>query len=368
MKNKAAAQASLRKLVIGALALGGVFFLCIALLLSWILKAPIGQDRPEITVTMPRTGGLFEGSAATYRGVEVGRVTKIELSDQTDGIDVTVRLDAGAEVPKESAAKVRSLSPVGEQYIDFRPESAGSPYLADGDRISATAEDLPVSIAKMVTGLQATLRQVDPDKVRTVLHEINVAFEGSSDDLQQLVDNTGVLLETVDTNLPTMERVLVNGRTVLKIVTDNRDTLLRFATTAARVGTWYVGWDPRVQVLLTQVPGDLVHFNTLVADFDRRLPDFLEVVNAFGLLLARHAPALKATLVAVPYGIGRFASVMRNGYMNVTANLNGQKTCDYGGQRRNPTHVDRKAANLDGHCGPNAPWRGANHAPPALPN
>lgn len=367
MKNKAAAQATLGRLVLGAVLLAGIFLVCVALILGWILKAPIGQERPEITVTMPRTGGLFEGSAATYRGVEVGRVTRIELSSRGAGIDVTVRLDPGVEVPRDSAAKVRSLSPVGEQYVDFRPSSSGGPYLADGDQITATAEDLPVSIAKMVSGLQAALRQVDPDQVRTVLREVNLAFEGSADDLHRLVDNTELLLETVDTELPTVERVLVNGRTTLRIVADTRARLVGFAAAAASIGTWYLAWDPRVRTLLTQVPGDLVQVNRLVDDVQRRLPDFLERVNAFGLLLARHAPALQATLATVPYGIGRFASVMRNGYMNVTANLNGQKVCDYGTEHRNPTHVDRRAPRLDGQCGPAAPWRGANHAPPALP-
>lgn len=366
MKNKAAARATLGKLLLGALVLAGVFIVCVSLLLSWILKAPIGQDRAEITVSMPRTGGLFEGSAATYRGVEVGRVTKIELAKNGPGIEATVRLDAGVKVPRNSSAKVRSLSPVGEQYVDFRPATSGGPYLEAGDRLEATAEDLPVSIAKMVTGLQAALRQVEPDKVRTVLREINIAFDDSSDDLLQLLDNTELLLETIDTNLPTLERVLVNGKTTLEIIADTEATLLRIASTAARIGTWYVAWDPTVRGLLTQVPKDLVHVNTLIKAVDRRFPDFLAVVNDFGLMMARHAPALQATLSTVPYGIGRFASVMRDGYMNVTANLNGQKTCKYGGQPRNPTHVDRHEPNLDGQCGPGGPWRGANHAPGPL--
>ncbi len=365
MKNKAAAQASLRKLVVGAVVLFGVFVLCVAVIFSWILQAPLGKERAEITVQMPRTGGLFEGSEATYRGVAVGRVTRIDLAED-DGIEVTVRLKPGAEVPKDSTAKVRSLSPVGEQYVDFRPTSAGGPYLADGDTISASATDLPVSIAKMVSGLQAALRQVDPDKVRTVLREVNTAFEGSGDDLRELVDNTELLLETIDTTMPTFERVLVNGRTTLQIVTRNRAEFVTLAAAAARIGTWYLDWDPGVRQLLTRVPKDLAKVQILLTDVDRRLPKFMKEVNALSRMLALHGPALTATLRTVPYGIGQFASVMRNGYFNVTANINGQELCDYGVTRRNPTHVDRQSPNLNGHCGSGAPWRSAAHAPPAL--
>ncbi len=365
MKNKAAAQASLRKLIFGAVVLAGVFFVCVALILGWILQAPIGKERAEITVSMPRTGGLFEGSSATYRGVAIGRVTKIDLAEG-EGIDVTVRLSPGAKVPKDSVAKVRSLSPVGEQYVDFRPTTASGPYLKDGDRVSATAEDLPVSIAKMVSGLQAALRQVDPDKVRTVLREVNTAFEGSGDDLRQLVDNTEMLLETIDETLPTFERVLVNGRTTLQIVSQNREKLITFAAAAASVGTWYLNWDPQVRAILTRIPKDLTQVQVLLNDVDRRLPKFMKEVNALTKLLALHGPALTATLETVPFGIGKFASVMRNGYFNVTANINGQSVCSYGVTRRNPTHTDRQSPNLNGQCGTGAPWRSAQHAPPAL--
>lgn len=364
MKNKAAAHASLRALVTGAVVLAGVFALCIALLLSWVLKAPVGRERPEVTVSMPRTGGLFEGSAATYRGVEVGRVTKIDLG--ADSVEVTVRLDAGKKVPRASVAKVRSLSPVGEQYLDFRPEAASGPYLADGDRVTAQAGDLPVSIAKMVSGLQGALRQVDPEKVRTVLREVNTAFDGSGDDLRQLVENTETLLATIDTSMPEIERVLVNGRTTLKIFADNRDVLVSFATMAARIGTWYLAWDPAVHRMLSNLPGDLRTVTTLLTKVDKRLPGFLGEVNKLTKILALHGPHLEATLALTPYGLGRFASVMRGGYMNVVANLNGQRTCDYGVTRRNPTHTDRQAAALGGRCGAEEPWRSAEHAPGPL--
>lgn len=371
MKNKAAGRASLPMLIFGTVVLAGVFFLCLALLLGWILQAPIGKQRAEVTVTMPRTGGLFEGSAATYRGVRVGEVTDIDLAGT--GIAVSVRLNPGVEIPKDSATKVRSLSPVGEQYVDFRPKSAGGPYLEDGDQIGARARDLPVSIAKMVTGLQGVMRQVDPDQVRTVLREVNTAFEGSDQDLARLLENTEDLLDTVDTNWPSIERVLNNGKTSLEIFADNRQLLIDWAASAATVGTWFVSWNPTLRATLTDVPKNLRHVLTLINGVDRRLPGVLAETQELTQFLAVRGPHLRATLESLPYGLGRFASVMYNGYMNVTANLNGQETCAYprkGGDETNPMDGEgsRRAPDTSGHCsGEHQPWRGANHAPPPLP-
>lgn len=366
MKNKAAGRASLKMLIVGAAVLAGVFALCLVLLLGWILQTPVTEQRDEVTVTMPRTGGLFKGSAATYRGVRVGEVTDIRLGDS--GVEVTVRLVADHGVPRASRAKVRSLSPVGEQYIDFRPKSPDGPMLDDGDTIRANAKDLPVSIAKMVTALQKTMRQVDPDKVRTVLREVNTAFEGSDDDLRKLLANTESLLETVDETWPTAVDVLEQGKTSLEIFADNKQVLVRWAASAATVGTWFQQWNPQVREIFERLPDDLGDVLVLVDGVDRRLPALLEDVNALSSLLARHGPHLRATLKMTPYGLGRFASVMRDGYMWVTANLNGQRTCNYGSEHTEPTtgREGRKAPNTKGQCG-QFPWRGANHAPPPLP-
>ncbi|NYG57793.1 phospholipid/cholesterol/gamma-HCH transport system substrate-binding protein [Nocardioides daedukensis] len=364
MKNKKVATASLGKLIFGAAVLGVVLIACLALLFAWILRAPIGQERAEITVTMPFTGGLFEGSAATYRGVNIGEVTHIDLDNK--GVRATVRLKAGAKVPRQVEAKVRSLSPVGEQYVDFRPTSAEGPYLRSGDVVAADAKDLPVSLAKMVTGLQAAMRQVDPDKVRTVLKELNIAFAGSGDDLDALLTNTETILETLDTSWPQVENILKDGKTSLEMFADNRETLVSFAASAATVGTWFIDWNPDLVKVLKTMPADLTNLMVLIDGVDRRLPGVLKDLNPLSRFLALRGPHLQATLEMTPYGFGRFASVMYNGYMNVTANINGQKTCDYGVKKNDPmSGPDKRQTLTDGHCG-EFPWRGANHAPPAL--
>ncbi len=345
MKNKKAAKASLGKLIFGAAVLAGVLVLCLILIFAWILQAPLGKDQDEITVTMPRTGGLFEGSSASYRGVEVGEVKSIVLDGK--GVKVTVKLKSDVQIPQDVEAKVRSLSPVGEQYIDFRPRTTGGPYLADGDRVTATAEDLPVSIAKMVSGLQAAMRQVDPDKVRSVLHEINTAFDGSGEELRQLLANTETLLDTVDTTWPTAEKVLTQGRTTLKIFADNRQLLTDFAASAATVGTWFLQWNPQLREVLTRMPGDLADVMVLIDGVDHRLPGLLKNVNPLTKFLALRGPHLQATLSMTPYGLGRFASVMYNGYMNVTASLEETPSiCTYVDNKGDPMEAPAVAISI----------------------
>ena len=52
-----------------------VFYLFAAVLKQPLTSRPVEGDRPA-----QPTGGLFEGSAVTYRGVKVGKVTEIVLT------------------------------------------------------------------------------------------------------------------------------------------------------------------------------------------------------------------------------------------------------------------------------------------------
>jgi len=107
--------------------------LCVTYIFGSVLQTPLFVSRPTITVDMPRTGGLFQGSLVTYRGVRAGKVTAVQLGKR--GIEATLQLDGDVSIPKDSAVRVRSLSPVGEQYLDFQPRTSQGPFLQDGGRV-----------------------------------------------------------------------------------------------------------------------------------------------------------------------------------------------------------------------------------------
>ena len=111
-------------------------------LVGSVLDTPLTERPKEVTVEMDYTGGLYEGSPVTYRGVKIGKISEIRLTE--DGlVEATAQLITTEEIPKSSAVKVRSLSPVGEQYLDFQPRSSEGPYLQDNDTVPATYTDLP---------------------------------------------------------------------------------------------------------------------------------------------------------------------------------------------------------------------------------
>lgn len=82
----------------------------------------LGIDRYTVTVQLPQAGGLYPGGNVTYRGVQVGRVQDVRLTDT--GAEAVLRLKSDVHIPADLNAQVHSVSAAGEQYVELLPRSA----------------------------------------------------------------------------------------------------------------------------------------------------------------------------------------------------------------------------------------------------
>src|SRR5262249_9199176 len=93
----------------------------------------LGIGRLTVKLELPAAGGLYRFSNVTYRGVQIGTVTSVALTKA--GAEATMSLDKSPEIPADLRAEVRSVSAVGEQYVDLRPRTDHGPTLRDGSVI-----------------------------------------------------------------------------------------------------------------------------------------------------------------------------------------------------------------------------------------
>ena len=355
-----------RKYLLSGIGIATALVLCVFYIFAAVLKAPLLEDAPVITVSMDRSGGLFEGSLATYRGVRVGKVTSLDL--EGDGVVATVRLSPDQKVPRDSKVQVRSLSPVGEQYLDFRPRSEKGPYLADGDNIPASAIDLPQTLGAMAITLNKLIEQVDPDKVEVVLNELSTGLAGTEDDLEALVEDGSELLADLDEHWPVTQRLLHNGRTILRIGVEHAPDLVRLARSAKLFAWWLRANDPLLFRTLERAPGQIEELRALVEDASETLPQLLDPAVTLTDILAARDPHVRELLIQFPRGFQTLAGAIRNGTAHLDAILQRTKTCKYPTSQRGPRDTSFRALQSRGHCSRSLAYsqRGAQWAPPPL--
>ena len=116
------------------------------------MRAPslLGVGRMTITLKLPAAGGLYRFSNVSYRGVQVGEVTALKLTP--NDAEATLSIGGSLEIPVNLQAEVRSVSAVGEQYVDLRPRTDSPPYLHDGSVIAMRDTTIPQWVGRCSTG------------------------------------------------------------------------------------------------------------------------------------------------------------------------------------------------------------------------
>jgi virulence factor Mce-like protein len=341
-----------------------VLALCVAYLLGPVLQTGRGGSAVDVVVHLPRTGGLFDGAGVSYRGVVVGKIVDLALED--DGVVATARITSDVAIPADVRVRVRTLSAVGEQYLDFAPRTPAGPFLADGDEVSAEATDVPMSVGEVALSLDRLATELDPRLVRRVLHETAVGLYGAEDDLRRLVRDGGAVIDTVEDNLGLIQRFLTSTRTVLRIGVDSGGAVRRAVTSYASFARWLRGFDPELFAILRHTPDDLKRLRVLVTDLAAVLPAYLDSQRDVDDVLVAHDPHLRTLLQTFPDGIDAFASAFRDGKIYFDMILRRGPTCDYDVEERSPHDVTYRELVPDGRCpvSPDSPARGAQNAPP----
>jgi phospholipid/cholesterol/gamma-HCH transport system substrate-binding protein len=211
----------------------GVFLLLSLLGVSYVSAQYVGlTDRLfgqsfVVSADFAESGGIFENAEVTYRGVTVGRVDRLQLTE--DGVRVHLRLEDGTRVPEDTAAVVENRSAVGEQYVDLQPRSTGDPYLTAGSRIPRASTKTPLPVQELLLNLDRLVRSVPRDDLVTVIDELGTAFAGTGTDLQRLIDTGNALTEEATAALPETIRLIEDGETVLDTQRASGDAIKSFA-------------------------------------------------------------------------------------------------------------------------------------------
>ena len=112
-------------------------------------RRAVGIGAYNVDANFVAGGGLYENANVTYRGVTVGRVEAVGLTN--DGVVAHMRLNSDTPVPENVTATVKSVSAVGEQYIDLvPPDDPSTAMLRDGANIGQDRTAIGQDIAGLL--------------------------------------------------------------------------------------------------------------------------------------------------------------------------------------------------------------------------
>ncbi len=274
-------------------------------------------------VELPDSGGAFTNSEVTYRGVTVGRIGPISLVP--GGVRIEMQLRKGQKIPRDTLAVVANRSAVGEQYIDLQPRSNGGPYLDQGGTYTIPAKDtrIPVKTSDLLVNVDKTVASVDVKDLKTVVDELYLAFDGSGDDLQSILDDSGDLIKEMNENFETTSDLLDNSKIVLNTQKDKGTSIRTFARELAELTETIRQNDGAIRKTIDAGLPATRETDKLIDGLSDDLPVLLANLSTTGQVATAYQDGLRSLLILLPFVVAGGQTVLPgDGYQHMGLALN----------------------------------------------
>jgi phospholipid/cholesterol/gamma-HCH transport system substrate-binding protein len=273
----------------------------------------LGIGRITVTLELPAAGGLYRFSNVTYRGVQVGKVTGVGLTQ--NGAKATLSLATSPKIPANLRAEVRSISAVGEQYVDLRPRTDSCPCLRDGAVIHAGKNDIPSPVGPMLDKTSALINSIPKDKLSALLDESFKGFNGSGYDLGSLFDSSAKVADYSNAVSDRTRTLFEDSVPLLDSQAETADSIRLWARSLAGVSEQVATDDTQVRTLLQNGPGAADEAARLLEQVKPTLPVLLANLTTLGQVAVTYHPSLEQLLVILPPAIAELqAAFPTNNY------------------------------------------------------
>lgn len=258
------------------------------------------------------SGGIFEGGEVTYRGVEVGRVSQLELTDA--GVDVHLAIEnSHDDIPADSVAVIGNRSAVGEQYVELQPNVDTGPYLRDDSEIANEDTRLPIPTQKLLADISNTVSSVDQEALATTVDEMGKAFAGTGEDLQQIIDTGNSFIREANANFDVTTALIRDSNTVLTTQLRSANAIRTFAREMSLFSSSLVGSDKDLRQVIDDGAAAATELRTFIEDNEVDLGELFNNLVTTGEVIVEHLPGVRQILVIYPYVVeGGFTVVSKS--------------------------------------------------------
>lgn len=324
-----------------------------------------------VRLDMANSGGIYTGADVTYRGVSVGRVGAMRLTDT--GIEANLDIsDSAPPIPAHVRAAVADLSAVGEQYVDLRPVSAGGPFLADGSVIPRA--QLPLPVTSLLISVNSLATSLPLKQLRQLTDEFATGFGGQGSNLGALIDGNNALARFALATAPRINKLISDSREVLATQISETSALQSFGHNSLLLARELADSNASLRELLIAGPQAAAQVADLLTETNPSLGELIANLLTTSEVTLTRGKALDELLSALPADIAIGSTVIndRGSQFGLALTFFNPLPCTYAGTTyRNG--LDTSPAPLNTSAGCTLPAssgvevRGSAHAPSGGP-
>ncbi|HZA11327.1 MlaD family protein [Mycobacterium sp.] len=158
--------------------------------------------------------GLRDGQFVRASGVEVGKVSNVQLIDGGTRVKVDFSVDRGLPLYQGTTASIRYLNLIGERYLELK-RGTDNRRLSAGGTIPIERTEPALDLDALVGGFRPLFRALDPQKVNNIAQAIITIFQGQGGTINDILDQSAQFTSTLAERDQAIGEVIKNLNTVL---------------------------------------------------------------------------------------------------------------------------------------------------------
>jgi phospholipid/cholesterol/gamma-HCH transport system substrate-binding protein len=263
------------------------------------VPSAVGIGAYKVDANFTAGGGIYQNANVTYRGVTVGRVESVGLTN--DGVVAHMRLNSGTPVPDNVTATVKSVSAVGEQYIDLvPPDKPSSAKLRNGASISKDRTAIGQDISGLLDEADRLVASVGDTRIKDLLRESFNAFNGSGPELARMIESSRMLVDEANANYGQVNQLIDQAGPFLDAQIRGGDDIKSLSEGLARLTGQVADADPQLRSTLQTVPGATQAANETFSGIRPSFPVLAANLANFGRIGVIYSKSLEQALVIFP--------------------------------------------------------------------
>jgi phospholipid/cholesterol/gamma-HCH transport system substrate-binding protein len=263
------------------------------------LPATFGIGTYDVSADFVAGGGLYKNANVTYRGVAVGRVESVGLN--SSGVTAEMRLNSGTPIPSNVTATVKSVSAVGEQYIDLVPPGTpASTKLHNGSQIDRANTRIGQDVADLLKRAETLVNSLGDTKLKELLHETFQAANGSGPELARLIESARLLIDEANADYPQVSQLIDQAGPFLQAQIRSGADIKSLSDGLARFTSEVRQADPQLRATLATAPDAADEASTAFSGIRPTFPALAASLANLGRVGVIYHKSIEQLLVVLP--------------------------------------------------------------------
>ena len=185
----------------------------------WLIRPTDERELTSFKIYFTESvSGLNIDSPVKYRGVTIGKVTKMQINKANiEEIEVQILVDKDAPIKTDTVAKLKSQGITGLNYIDLSQGSTTTPLLCDEETDALVIKSVPSFLVKV----EESFGSVSLNLSKT-LHATSVLLrEENQVEITKILTHLSSVVEKIDValdkkNIRNFEKILLSARSTVE--------------------------------------------------------------------------------------------------------------------------------------------------------